>query len=145
MDSQLKTYFNEMATWQKVVGIFMAISVGILVLIGLLFIILGVTLGGEFAEEMADDFGGAFGSFGVIGLGILYFLLGIVYYFPTKYLLKSSNKLKVWALSDDEPSLTEGVKNTKSFFKFTGLFCIISLIVSFLLVIGVTIYTVSMI
>ena len=119
IETQLKTYFAQLAKWQKIVGVFFAISVALLVLIGLGIVIFG----GKAGSEVTEQFGGAIGFQAV---GILYVLLGLLYFFPTKYLLTSAKKIKAWVLSDDEATLTEGVMNSKSFFKFTGILCIIS-------------------
>lgn len=142
MDSQLKTHFTDMAKWQKIVGIFFAISVAFMLLAGLMFIILGATMGSGFAEEFAEELGSDMGGLGLICLGILYLLLGLLYLFPTKYLLNSSKKINLWAITDDEALLTEGVKNSKSFFKFTGLLLIIGVIAAFVAVVAIVIATI---
>ena len=118
METQLKTFFAQTAKWQKVVGIFFAISVAILVIIGLAFVLFAGALGSAFEESLG-------GAIGLRAVGVLYALLGLLYYFPTKYLLTSAKKIKEWVVSDDEQTLTEGVMNTKSFFKFTGVLCLV--------------------
>ena len=118
MESQLKTYFSQLAKWQKINGVFWTVGVVILVLCGLIFIILG----GKMGPELEQEFGG---SIGIRAIGILYALMGLLYYFPAKYLLSSAKKIKEWVASDDETALTEGVLNSKSFFKFTGVLAII--------------------
>ena len=120
LETQLKTYFAQLAKWQKIVGIFFAISVVLLVLIGLGIIIGGGSLGNEVAEQFG-------GSIGMKAAGFVYILMGLLYFFPTKYLLTSAQKIRAWVLSDDEATLAEGVMYCKSFFKFTGVLCIISL------------------
>ena len=119
IESQLKTYFAQLAKWQKIVGIFFAISVALLVLFGLGICIFGM----DFGSEITDQFGG---TIGFTTAGIIYFLMGVLYFFPTRYLLISAKKIKAWVASDDEAVLAEGVMNSKSFFKFTGVLCIIS-------------------
>ena len=143
MENQLKSYFTDMAKWQKVVGVFFAISVGFLFLGGLMFIILGATLGSEFAEELSEELGSGMGAFGLIAIGVLYLLMGVLYFFPTKYLFTSSNRIKDWTITDDEAMLTEGVKNSKSFFKFTGLLCIIGVIASFIAIVAIVAVTLA--
>ena len=119
IETQLKTYFAQLAKWQKIVGIFFAVSVALLILFGLGIVIFGSSFGSEITEQFG-------GSIGFTGAGIVYFLMGILYYFPTKYLLTSAKKIKARVASDDEAVLAEGVMNCKSFFKFTGVLCIIS-------------------
>lgn len=132
IESQLKRYFAEMARWQKIVGIFIAISAGLLLLIGLVFVIFGGSMG----REVEEQFGG---PIGIRAVGILYMLLALLYYFPTKYLLNSARKIMGWVLSDDEATLTEGVMNSKSFFKFTGMLCLIGLAILVILIVAAVI------
>ena len=117
----MKTYYGQMAKWQKITGIFFVVGVVFMILAGLLFLIFGSKMGAELEQELS-------GGIGIQALGILYVLMGALYYFPAKYLLTAAKKLKEWVASDDELALTEGVMNTKSFFKFTGIICLIGLV-----------------
>ena len=116
----MKTYYGQMAKWQKITGIFFVVGMVFMILAGLLFLIFGSKMGAELEQELS-------GGIGIQALGILYVLMGALYYFPAKYLLTAAKKLKEWVASDDELALTEGVMNTKSFFKFTGIICLICL------------------
>ena len=116
----MKTYYGQMAKWQKITGIFFVVGMVFMILAGLLFLIFGSKMGAELEQELS-------GGIGIQALGILYVLMGALYYFPAKYLLTAAKKLKEWVASDDELALTEGVMNTKSFFKFTGIICLIGL------------------
>ena len=132
MEPQLKTYYDQMAKWQKINGIFFVVGVVVLLLVGLAFLIFGSKMGAELEEELS-------GGIGLQALGIVYILMGVLYYFPAKYLLKASKKTKEWLASDDELDLTEGVLNTKSYFKFLGVLCIISLCLLAIVIIGIII------
>ncbi|MBR5255993.1 MAG: hypothetical protein IKV62_04375 [Bacteroidales bacterium] len=132
MEPQLKTYYGQLAKWQKINGIFFVVGVVVLLLVGLAFLIFGSKMGAELEEELS-------GGIGLQALGIVYILMGVLYYFPAKYLLKASKKTKEWLASDDELDLTEGVLNTKSYFKFLGVLCIISLCLLAIVIIGIII------
>ena len=132
MEPQLKTYYGQLAKWQKINGIFFVVGVVFLLLFGLAFLIFGAKMGAELEEELS-------GGIGFQALGIVYILMSVLYYFPAKYLLKASKKTKEWLASDDELDLTEGVLNTKSYFKFLGVLCIISLCLLALVIIGIII------
>ena len=136
MESLLKTYSSQLAKWQKIVGVFFAVSVVLMVLFGLVCIIFAGQLGSDFEESVG-------GAIGIRAMGVLYFLLGLLYFFPTKYLLNSAKKIKEWVVSDDERDLTEGVMNTKSFFKFTGVLCIIGLSILAVAIIAVAVAAIA--
>jgi hypothetical protein len=53
----------------------------------------------------------------------------VLYYFFARYLLRSAKYLKAWGLSEaeNESDLTEGLKNTKSYFKYSGILSLVSI------------------
>ena len=134
MDNNQKYYLTETAHWQKFIGILMMVSMVFLVLLGVFFIIIGFVSDGEFLEE------GTLGILTGVSLGVIYLLCAVLYYFFAIYLLRAAKALKAWGSSDDEADLTEGLKNTKSFFKLFGILSIIGLcIIALAIVAGVVI------
>ncbi len=129
MDYTQKTYLVETAKWQKIIGILMAISTAFIAVAGLLLIFAGDAL------DLDDATG--FGSFGSIVAGIVYLLAAVLYFFFTYYILRSAKFLKAWGASDAEEDLTEGLKNTKSFFKLNGILSLISIALAVIVVIVV--------
>lgn len=121
VDVQMKSCFYKISKWQKFLGIFSAVSVVFMILLGLLFVIFGEDLGSSITEQFGD-------AFGVRAAGVLYMVLGLVYIFPTIYLLNSAKKIQAGVLSDDEVAFSDGVKNMASLFKFYGILCIVCLI-----------------
>lgn len=135
MDSLQKNYLAETARWQKFLGVVMMIFTVLMILIGLFFIVAGSVLGDSMGDIFGDDLPG-----GVAGIlaGVIYFLGGILYFFYARYLLRSAKALKAYSLTDDEADLTEGLKNTKSYFKLSGVLLIISLcLIALLIVAGI--------
>jgi hypothetical protein len=134
MDNTQRSYLVETAKWQKVIGILMAIGTGILALAAVFFPVLGI-----FAPEAiasADQPAAYF-----ITMGIIYIPLTVLYFFMTRYMLRSAKYLKAWGTSEaeNESDLTEGLKNTKSYFKLSGIVALasIALVVLMLVVIAI--------
>ena len=130
MDNIQKFYLAETARWQKLLGILMMISAAILALLAVFFIVLGFVSHGDFLEE------GVLGTITGVFLGLVYILCAVLYYFFGIYLLRSAKALKKWAAGEDEVDLTEGLKNTKSFFKMSGILTIIGLCILGLALVG---------
>jgi hypothetical protein len=123
MNEIQKSYLLETAKWQKVVGILMAISTALLAVLGVVFICFGSVIGASGLEGF-EAFGGAAGAVA----GVIYLLCALLYFFFTLYLLRSAKNLKAWGQSDDEEALSNGLKNTKSYFKLNGILAIISFV-----------------
>ena len=123
MNEIQKSYLLETAKWQKVVGILMAICTALLAVLGIVFICFGSVIGASSLEGF-EAFGGAAGAVA----GVIYLLCARLYFFFTLYLLRSAKNLKAWGQSDDEEALTNGLKNTKSYFKLNGILAIISFV-----------------
>ena len=132
MNDLQKYYLTESARWQKLLGIFMAVCTGLLVLLGIFFII-GAILGLDLTGE-AD-----LGKFGLIAMGILYLLMAVLYYFFTRFLLRAAKGIKTWGESGDEAALTDGLRNNKNFYQMSGILSIISIALIVVTIIGVTV------
>ena len=134
MNNTQRSYLVETAKWQKVIGILMAIGTGFLAFAAVFFLVFGI-----FAPETlasADQPAAYF-----ITMGIIYIPLTVLYFFMTRYMLRSAKHLKAWGTSEaeNESDLTEGLKNTKSYFKPSGIVALVSiaLVVLMLVVIAI--------
>ena len=136
MNEIQKSYLLETAKWQKVIGILMAIGTGFIALAAILFIGLGAFAPDTIAS--ADKPAAYF-----IIMGIIYIPLTVLYFFMTRYMLRSAKYLKAWCASDAEEDLTEGLKNNKSYFKFSGILAIVGIGLGVLLLICVAIAAVA--
>lgn len=121
MDTLQKSYLVETARWQKVLGVLMAIGTGIIAVVGIIFLIFGNAIP---ATQTAE-----FGSIGSRIVGVVYLLMAVLYYFFAHYLLRSAKYLKAWGMSEaeNESDLTEGLKSTKSYFKYSGILSLVSI------------------
>ena len=136
MNNTQRSYLVETAKWQKVIGILMAIGTGFIALAAILFIGLGAFAPDTIAS--ADKPAAYF-----IIMGIIYIPLTVLYFFMTRYMLRSAKYLKAWCASDAEEDLTEGLKNNKSYFKFSGILAIVGIGLGVLLLICVAIAAVA--
>ena len=133
MNNIQKVYLLESARWQKLLGVVVMISSILIALLGIFFFVIGFVDGEDFMEsEVLGKITGAL-------LGIMYILFAVLYYFFAVYLLRSAKALKAWKTSDSDADLTEGLKNTRSFFRLSGILTIISLCIFALALIGVVI------
>lgn len=133
MNNIQKGFLVESARWQKLLGVVMMISSILIALLGIFFFVIGFVDGEDFMEsEVLGKITGAL-------LGIMYLLFAVLYYFFAVYLLRSAKAFKAWETSDDDASLTEGLRNTKSFFRLSGILTIIGLCAIGLMLVGVVV------
>ena len=107
------TYLDETRRWAYFLGIVGFVLSGLIALMGL--------FSGTFMQMMS---GGQMPSMrsgmGVV-FGIVYFLLGLLYFFPSLYLFNYGKKLKAGLENRDDNALLAAFSNEKSFFKFCGI------------------------
>jgi hypothetical protein len=69
-------------------------------------------------------------------MGVLYFLLGLLSFFPAKFSYGFGSKIHHYALSNSEKDLEEAFKNNRSLWKFFGILAIVYLAIIPLALIG---------
>jgi len=114
ISNQSKGYLLEAAKWANFLAIVGFVGLGLMVLLGLVVMLLGTSMPGFSA-------GGA--QIGV--LGIIYLVMAAIYFFPTLYLYRFAQKMKVALNSTSQDNLELGFENLKSFYKFIGIFMIV--------------------
>lgn len=108
-----KSFILETAKWAKFLSIVGFVFLGFMVLGAFFMFVAGSTIPGL----------GASGA----GIGIVYLLMAVLYFFPTYYLLNFANKIKVGLLNTNQNDLDDGFENLKSTFKFMGILMIVVL------------------
>ena len=121
MNDLQKYYLLESAKWQKLLGVLMWICTIFMVLLGLFFIVAGI-LGLDMGDESLMDSRAA-----VIIIGVVYILCSVLYYFFARYLCRSARGIKTWNVTGDETDLTDGLRNSKNYFQFSGILAIVGL------------------
>ena len=134
MNEIQKSYLLETAKWQKVVGILMAICTALMAVLGIVFLFFGNVVGDSGFGGL-EELGGAAGAVA----GVIYLLCAVLYFFFTLYLLRSAKNLKAWGASDDEETLSKGLKNTKSYFKLNGILAIICFVLFGIVIVALAI------
>lgn len=101
------------------------------------FIGLGFMIMGSVTVFALVSNSGVSGSNGITmaGVGTLYLLIGILYFFPTLFLLRLSNAALRTGLHGNEVDLEEMTLNLKKLFKFIGILTIITIGIYILVII----------
>ena len=118
---------KETAKWSKFLSIIGFIGSGLMVIIGL--------FASAVMSSMFNTYGSGAGGFSSITFGIMYVLMGALYFVPSLYLYNYSNKMKLALATSNAVELEEAFLNQKSLFKFWGVLTIV--IISFYLLFAI--------
>ncbi len=132
IDAQSKSYLETTAKWAYFLSIIGFIFIGFIVLGGIFFMLF---MGGM-AASSADA--GLMGGVGFIG--ILYLLIGLLYFLPILYLFRFSSKMKQGLRDNHQVTVTEAFLNLKKVYKFFGIMTIIVLALYVVMIIGTLIF-----
>jgi len=119
-----KSLFLETAKWAKFLAIIGFIGMGIMVVAGFFMGALMSSFGST------TDFSSSSNPFGMIGgafFVILYLIIGLIYYFPIKYLYDFSTKVKKAFEIQDQMLFNEAISKLKAHYKYIGILMIIIL------------------
>lgn len=120
LDSTAKDFLKEAAKWAYFLSIIGFIGIGFLALIA----VFAGTLFSRFNSMPGmAAYGGSFGTM----IGVIYFLMAALYFFPVYYLFKFSSNAKKAFRDNDSQALTESIGYLKSHYKFFGILMIILL------------------
>jgi len=120
LDQPSINYLNEAGRWSRFLAIIGFIYCGLMVIVGLFF----GSLMGRMMPVMGDSGMSTIGS-GFLGVFII--IMSLIMFFPALYLWNFSSKIRKALNNNDQPLLTEALKNLKSFFKFYGILLIVVL------------------
>jgi hypothetical protein len=121
IDQTSVNFLGETARWSRFLAIIGFIYCGLMVIFGIFF--------GTIMSVMAPAMGGD-AAMSIVGSGLLsgfIIIISLLLFFPAFYLFSFSTKRKKALQHNDQPLLTESLKNLKSFFKFYGIFVIVVL------------------
>lgn len=119
LDQPSINYLSEAARWGRFLAIIGFIYCGFMVIFGLFFstvMRMMPTVGDTGMSAVSNGF-----------LGVFIIILSLVMFFPALYLWNFSSKIRKAFSNNDQPLLTESLKNLKSFFKFYGIILIVVL------------------
>ena len=112
INDEIKNSLTRISKWTKFLAILGFICIGLIIIAQILVLI-----------------GSYYSNFDGAGMALIYVVIGVVYYFPLNYLIKSANSFKKAVNSDNQEILNSGFTNLSSHFKFMG---ILTIIVAFL-------------
>jgi hypothetical protein len=127
-------YLKETSPWVRFLGIVSYIVCGLIFLAGFILIIVGFVQIVQYNEELSV---GSQAS-GFISSGFMAIGSGLLVFFPARFLYLYGAKLKSYCQNYSEKELELAFKNSKSFWKFSGICTIIYLaFIPVALVIGI--------
>lgn len=119
MDETSKAYMLETARWGKFLAILSFVGMGLLILVGLLFlVVLNMT-----GETNVTTLGTG------IGMSVVYFIIAAIYFYPVWALYKFSVLSKQAIHSSNQQQFNESLRYLRNIFKFLGIIMIISLVI----------------
>ena len=113
------------AKWSKFYAVLSFIGVAICVLMGILLLV-----SGHFMAKIQPDLSAAM----LAPLGLVYIIIGGVLVMPALYLLQFSQKAEQAIAESNTEMMEQALNRMKSYWKFMGIFTIVMLAVSLLLV-----------
>lgn len=127
--------------WAKFLAIFAIVCCGLMVLAGFVLCLIPTASRGVGMESL--PYRKPVLSYGF--LGCVYFIIAILYFFPSLYLLQFAQKIKSALLTHDQDTLNVAFQKLKMMFRYSGIMVItlISLylvIIIFAVVVAVTHY-----
>lgn len=114
-------HINSTRKWMKFFGIVMIVMMPCLILAGVGSIVSGSVIG-QTNPPLDETIPGVH-----IIVGVIYIVTAIVYIFPTIYLLRAAKAGKSAVALHDNSKMAEFAKNTKSYWKYTGILAIVAL------------------
>ena len=113
------------AKWSKFYAVLSFIGVAICVLMGILLLV-----SGHFMAQIQPDLSAAM----LAPLGLVYIILGGILVMPALYLLQFSQKAEQAIAESNTEMMEQALNRMKSYWKFMGIFTIVMLVVSLLMV-----------
>ncbi|WP_111307569.1 DUF5362 family protein [Confluentibacter sediminis] len=118
LDNDIKGFLKETSSWSYFLSILGFIGIGIMILFGVFFgAFMGSFMGGI---NPYQNLGFSMGY-----LGLIYVVIGILYFFPVYYLFNFSKKMKNALKTNNNHEFKMAFSNLKSHYKFMGMFVIV--------------------
>ena len=115
-----KEYLMEAAKWARFLGIVGFVFTGFIVLAAIAMMSMGSTFSSLMNNGTTGLRSSAFAGLGA-GVGIVYLLIAVLYYFISLYIYNFGKKTKAGILNNEPETLTVGLENLKSHFKLIGI------------------------
>ncbi len=123
LTSEDKTYLETAAKWAKFLGIMGFIFTGFFVLAGFAMMAMGSAMTSSLPGNSPFS-GGMFGA----GIGILYLLLALPYFFISLYMYRFATKTQNALYSSNDAAMTDAFKNLRNYFRLMGILVVAILV-----------------
>jgi len=117
INSEIRFFLSEISKWSKFLAIVGFIMAALIILIGIAFMLFG----SAFTAQLPTQF--VFTGM----IGAIYVAMGLLYYFPAKYLYDFSTYARQALAIQNQEALVYAFAKLKSFYKFWGILMIIVL------------------
>lgn len=119
IDENIKAFLRETSKWGKFLAIVGFVFTGLIAFAGIALMFFGSAIMSKLPSS--TNFMGGF-------VGFIYLLMGLVYYFPSKYLYDFSIYVKQALDINDQESLSYAFSRLKSLYKFFGIITLFAII-----------------
>lgn len=123
--------------WIRFIAILMLIGTVIMVIAGIVMMLIGILQLGQVAAPVPGP--GPSGAT-LLGMGIAYLVLSLIYLFPALFLLRTASSIRGLAPDAGEQAVAETLEHQRRFWKFVGITAIVMLVLYLLLFVGVFLF-----
>jgi hypothetical protein len=127
--SEVIELLRQTKPWVTFLAVLGFIATGLMVLGGLFMTVAGGVAGQK------GTFPGA--------LGLLYLAFGIIYVFPSLFLMRYGNAIRQLTTGGGVPALTEAIKQQKSFWRLVGIMTVVVMCLYAVALVGMVIFGVA--
>ena len=138
INAEAKSYLLTTSKWSKFIAIVGFAMIAIMVLGSIAAFFISPVFG-----EYQDFQSFQYMPMPFYFIGIFYFIMAVIYFFPCNFLYRFSMKTKKAMQNNDLSTLNEGLRNMKNLSTFIGVVTVISLALM-LLIIPVIIFSIGM-
>jgi len=119
--NEIKEYLLQASKWGKFLGILGFIACGILVIVAITAMVGLSQIGTSQFDRISST------GFPALMIGIIYFVIAVITYFPAKFIYQFSVQIRRGINSSDIQAVSSGFRNLKSLFQFHGILAIIGI------------------
>ncbi len=130
LPSAIIEFLKETSSWTYFLSILGFFGIGLMLILGIIF---SVALGNIPIGNPYENLGVDMSYFGLI-----YFVLGLIYFFPVLYLFNFSRNMKRALSTNNNMDLSAAFSNLRSHYKFVGILAIV-VISLYVLIIVITV------
>ncbi len=123
-------YLNQTRKWTMFLSVLGFVGIGFLILAGFIMMFMGTAMSQQIPSSVPFNFG---------YLGVIYLVLGAVYFIPIYYLFTFSNKMRNALYANDMDILTSAFKYLRNYYRFIGVVTIVLISLYILIMIAAVI------